>query len=89
MDRSLLVKKYEIFEEGMSYEVIQSFCDYKNVTYELGDSLLFIGSNYVPYDSGLSLFFEKDGSEIQIMLRIDSHFQEEIALNLEDYFRAL
>ncbi len=86
MDRSLLNKQYDIFNEGCTYEVIEPFCDYAGIPYESGDCLTFIGSNFVPYVSGLSLFFDKKDSEIQIRLCVDPEFQQEIAHNLENYF---
>lgn len=89
MDYSLLQKSYDIFKVGCTYEVIQAFNDYRNISYSVGDKFIFIGSNFVPYESGLSLFLDKNGCEWHLMLCIRPEFQQEVAHNLDKYFRRL
>ena len=45
----------------------------------------FIGSNFVPYDDGLSLFLVYKGKEKQIRLQIRPEEQQEIVQNLLQY----
>ena len=89
MDYSLLQSEYDIFKAGCTYEVIKTFRDYRNMPFSIGDHFIFIGSNFVPYESGLSLFLDKNGCEWQLMLCVRPEFQQEIAHNLDKYFRKL
>ncbi|TLU61637.1 DUF3601 domain-containing protein [Thalassotalea litorea] len=89
MERSYLQPEYDILKKGRSYEVIKAFRDFKNMPYEVGDRLKFIGFEFVPYESGLSLFFDKNGVERQLMLCVRPEFQQQIAHNLIEYFQVL
>ncbi|HGS4754464.1 TPA: DUF3601 domain-containing protein [Vibrio cholerae] len=86
MDRDYLQSEYGVLKAGQCYKVVRSFKDYRNINYERGDVMRFLGSNFVPYESGLSLFFDKNGSERQIMLCVRPEFQMEIAHHLDSYF---
>ncbi|MEZ9525689.1 DUF3601 domain-containing protein, partial [Enterovibrio norvegicus] len=86
MDRGYLQENYQIFEAGCSYRVLNGFSDYRRMRYKKGDELTFIGSNFVPYEDGLSLFFSFKGNERQIMLCVREGFQINIAHNLSSYF---
>ncbi|GAB2529928.1 DUF3601 domain-containing protein [Microbulbifer agarilyticus] len=89
MYRSYLQPEYDILKKGCSYEVIKAFRDYRSMPYDVGDRMTFIGFNFVPYESGLSLFFDKNGVERQLMLCVRPEFQQKIANNLIEYFKAL
>ena len=56
MDRSYLNKEYGHLIAGSKYSIAKSFRDYDNYPYEEGNVIEFIGSNFVPYEDGLSLF---------------------------------
>ncbi|WP_064669307.1 DUF3601 domain-containing protein [Vibrio nigripulchritudo] len=86
MDLSYLQKEYGALKAPNEYRIIKQFKDYCGITYEIGTKLKFIGSNFVPYENGLSLFFDNNGVEQQIMLCVSSEFQQSIAHNLEEYF---
>lgn len=85
MDRSLLNKEYRHLKAGEEYLVVKSFRDYDNYSYEEGNVVEFIGSNFVPYDDGLSLFFVYQGREKQIRLQVRPEEQQEIAHNINKY----
>lgn len=81
-----LQSEYGHLRLGVTYEVIQSFRDYQNFPYAIGDLLVFEGSSFVPYESGLSLHFDKQGSKRQCMLCVREGFHKHIANNLSEYF---
>ena len=85
MDRSLLNKEYRHLKAGEKYLVVKSFRDYDNYSYEEGNVIEFIGSNFVPYEDGLSLFFVYQGREKQIRLQVRPEEQQEIAQNINKY----
>lgn len=85
MDRSYLSKEYNHLKSGMKYRILKSFTDYDGIVYESGEVVEFIGSNFVPYEDGLSLFFVCKGKEKQIRLQIRPEEQQEIVQNLLQY----
>ncbi len=85
MDKSHLDKKYNHLKSGKKYTIVKSFKDYDNYPYEEGNEIEFIGSNFVPYEDGLSLFVKYEQREKQIRLQLRSEEQQEIAHNLQEY----
>ncbi len=85
MDKSLLHKEYGHLISGKKYAIAKSFRDYDNYPYEEGNVIEFIGSNFVPYEDGLSLFCIYKDREKQIRLQVRPGAQEEIAHNLKEY----
>lgn len=71
---------------GRRYRVIRAFRDYGGVDHEQGESWTFLGSNFAPYDDGLSLFVSLDGtSEWHIRLRWTAEDQGAVIDALEDH----
>jgi hypothetical protein len=87
MNKDHLTQTYKHLIRGKLYKVAKPFTDFKGDNYLVGDQLEFIGSNYLPYDAGLSLFFNKNGKEIQIMLCLQKEFQQGIEQQLDQYFK--
>ena len=85
MDRSYLNKEYDHLKAGRKYSIAMSFRDYDNNPYEEGNVIEFIGSNFVPYEDGLSLFCIYKDREKQIRLQVRPEAQQEIAHNLQQY----
>jgi hypothetical protein len=85
MDNNDLVKEYGHLKAGQKYTIVKTFRDYNNYPYEKSKIIEFIGSNFVPYEDGLSLFCIYNGSEHQIRLQLRPESQEEIVNNLEQY----
>ncbi len=86
MDTSYLQDEYGILKSNNSYKIIKAFTDFSDVHYNVGEELTFIGSNFSPYEDGLSLFFTQDDKEFQIMLCVRPDYQKEISNNLDSYF---
>lgn len=85
MDRSHLNNEYSHLKSGDRYVIAKSFRDYDNYPYEEGNTLEFIGSSFVPYEDGLSLFFIYKDREKQIRLQVRPEAQQEIVQNLQEY----
>ena len=85
MDKSHLDRKYDHLRAGRKYSIVKSFRDYDNYQYEEGNIIEFIGSNFVPYEDGLSLFCIYKDREKQIRLQLRPEEQQEIASNLKEY----
>ena len=81
-----LQPEYGPLRSGATYKVMQSFRDYRNFPYATGEVLTFEGSSFVPYEDGLSLYFDKQGAKRQCMLCVREGFQKHIAHNLSEYF---
>ncbi|MDO8329119.1 MAG: DUF3601 domain-containing protein [Fluviicoccus sp.] len=83
--QNILDKSYRHLKEGFTYRVAKEFRDYDHNLQSLGITLVFIGSNFVPYEDGLSLFVSINGIEQQIRLQCRPEEQKEIIENLEQY----
>lgn len=70
------------------YEVVQAFHDFDGQEHKVGESWTFIGSSFLPYDDGLSLFVRIGGKDRQIRMQWREGAQDAIIDNLSDYVRA-
>jgi len=76
-------KNYGIFIPNEKYKIIKEFNDYDGDTVKFGDEWEYITYSFLPYDSGLTLFFSKNGrDEWQIRLRDHKNDQTKIINNL-------
>lgn len=73
---------------GMTYRVAQAFRDFDGNEHPVEETWSFIGSSFLPYDDGLSLFVVIDGQHRQIRMQWRDEAQGPIIDNLEDYVRA-
>lgn len=80
-----LDKVFRHLKAGGVYRVAKDFRDYDHELHAAGEEWIFIGSNFVPYDDGLSLFASIDGVDQQVRLQWRSEEQAEIIDNLETY----
>jgi hypothetical protein len=71
---------------GQRYRVIKEFVDYDKTVHPIGEEWIFLGSNFVPYEDGMSFFVTPDGvREIQIRLQWRPEEQAEILGNTATY----
>jgi hypothetical protein len=84
--RSKLESVFRHLKTGDTYCVAKAFRDYDLEYHAEGEEWLFIGSNFVPYDDGLSLFASINGVERQVRLQWREEEQADIIDNLETYF---
>jgi hypothetical protein len=75
---------------GQRYRVVQRFVDYDKAVHEVGEEWTFLGSNFVPYEDGMSFFVSPDGiREIHIRLQWRPEEQAEILSNTASYLAAV
>lgn len=73
---------------GQHYDVVQAFRDFDGQEHPVGEGWTFIGSSFLPYDDGLSLFVRIDGQDRQIRMQWREGAQDTIIDNLKDYVQA-
>jgi hypothetical protein len=80
---------YKHLIAGRCYKVMQEFIDYDHFVHNVGEEWTFLGSSFLPYESGLSLFVSLDGShEWQIRMQCISEQQGTIVQHLEMFIQA-
>ena len=61
---------FEFLETGRRYRVCGAFTDFDGDVHVPGEEWTFLGTSFLPYDDGLSLFVSLDGSrEWQIRMQ--------------------
>jgi len=68
------------------YTIVKAFTDYDGKPYRPGRIYTFLGSDFLPYEDGLTLRFKQAGQAIAIRLQWQKEAQMEIIESLEDYF---
>ncbi|MCB0035594.1 MAG: DUF3601 domain-containing protein [Anaerolineales bacterium] len=79
--------KFRHLKTGFTYEVIQAFTDYDGREHPVGEEWLFIGSNFLPYEDGVSLFVSYEGQGRYIRLQHRPETQGAILDHLEAYIQ--
>ena len=71
---------------GRRYRVIRPFVDFDGDEHREGESWIYLGRNFLPYEDGLSLFVSLDGDqEWHIRMRWTPEDQEPIIDLLHEY----
>ena len=72
---------------GQRYRVVMAFVDFDREEHKVGESWTYIGSAFLPYDDGLSLFVEIDDKTHHIRMQWRNEEQGPIIDRLADYVR--
>lgn len=73
---------------GERYEVATEFSDYDGMLHPVGESWLFRGHGFLPYEDGLSLFVSPDDATLRhVRLHWTTEDQGEIIDRLDLYIR--
>jgi len=72
-------------EHGNPYRVIKEFVDYDKDVHPIGDTWIYVGTAFLPYEDGLSLFVEKDGQQIMYRLQWRKEEQADIIDNFKEF----
>lgn len=70
-----------------AYVVAQPFRDFDGQEHPVGETWVFVGSSFLPYDDGLSLFVTIEGQPRQIRMQWRPEQQGLIINNLESYLQ--
>jgi hypothetical protein len=73
---------------GHRYIVVQAFIDFDRDNHPVGETWTFIGSAFLPYDDGLSLFVETDASLRHIRMQWREEEQGPIIDRLDQFIAA-
>jgi hypothetical protein len=79
-------KSYRHLNAGSSYRVVREFRDYDRGLHVVGETWMFLGHSFLPYDDGLSLIVSLDGlQEWLIRMQCRPEEQEEVVNSLNEY----
>lgn len=71
---------------GKRYRVARRFTDFDDDMHMAGEAWTFLGSSFLPYDDGLSLFVSPNAADVwQIRLQCRSNAQGKIVDALHEY----
>jgi len=73
----------------LNYVVVQAFTDFDQGKHPVGERWTFIGSSFLPYDDGLSLFMVLNGQRRQIRMQWRDEEQGPVIDRLQDYVQAV
>ncbi len=77
--RSRLDQSHLFLKAGQRYRVLRAFTDYDGDVHPPGEEWTFLGTSFLPYDDGLSLFVSLDGrQEWQIRMQMRPEAQGEV-----------
>jgi hypothetical protein len=80
----------ELLVSGRTYRVVRAFVDYDGEEHPVGETWVFRRHNFLPYESGLSLFVSPDGAvEWHIRLQWQPETQGPIIDNFDLHVREL
>jgi hypothetical protein len=74
---------------GKKYRVVAAFVDYDGIPHPIGESWRFLANNFLPYDDGLTLYVERDGSEVPFRLQWRAETQGPIIDHFSDLVEEL
>ena len=76
--------------QGQKYKVIKPFIDFDKIVHPMGETWIFITTNFLPYDDGLTLHVQAENSLDEIVYRLQWREEEqaEIIENFRDYVEA-
>jgi hypothetical protein len=78
--------RFKHLRGGARYEVVQSFRDHDGTLHPEGERFTFVGSSFLPYEDGLTLFVvDEGGGPRSIRLRWSPDGQGAVVDALETY----
>ena len=70
---------------GLQYQVIKPFTDYDGILHNIGETWTYLGTNFLPYEDGLTLHVLIDNIEVVYRLQWRKEEQAEIIENFQEY----
>lgn len=70
---------------GQQYAVIKSFTDFDSIVHEVGETWIYQGTNFLPYDDGLTLHVVVNNKEAVYRLQWREEEQGQIIEHFRDY----
>lgn len=78
-------KNIRYLTPGQQYRVTKSFVDYDKQVHPLGETWIFSGTNFLPYDDGLTLHVIQDNKQLMYRLQWRNEEQTDIIENFTDF----
>lgn len=83
------VPEYRHLKAGTRYRVARAFIDFDHVTHPAGETWIFEGHGYLPYDSGHTFFIRwDDGSRSAFRMQSAPETQGAVIAALDTYIVA-
>jgi hypothetical protein len=80
---------YRHLEPGRRYRVVRAFTDFDRILHPVGETWIYRGTAFLPYDDGRSLFVSPDGQrDIHIRMQDRPEEQGPILDQLEAYIKS-
>ena len=73
---------------GQTYIVIKSFTDFDHIVHDIGETWTYQGTNFLPYDDGLTLHVSVNSKAIVYRLQWREEEQAAIIEHFNDYVEA-
>lgn len=76
---------------GQKYSVIKAFSDYDKIIHAVGETWTFRGTNFLPYEDGLTLFVSIENFDKELSYRFQWRNEEQAYLinNFSEFVKAL
>ncbi len=74
---------------GKRYRVVAPFADYDGITHQIGETWTFQSKSFLPYEDGLTLFVDREGSTVQLRLQWRPETQGKIIDQFSDLVEEL
>lgn len=88
MTQAWLTAAFKHLVPGRDYVVVPVFVDFDRGQHPVGERWTFIGSSFLPYDDGLSLFAVIDGQRSHIRMQWRKEEQGLVIDALQGYLQA-
>ena len=72
---------------GQKYRVVKPFTDFDKAVHPIGESWIFVGTNFLPYDDGLTLHIKMDTDSPELICRLQWREEEQASIieNFKDF----
>jgi acetyl esterase/lipase len=70
---------------GKGYRVVKPFTDFDGAVHDSGESWVFTGKNFLPYDDGLTVYVKRDHRDHTFRMQWRDEAQGDVISNFSDY----
>jgi hypothetical protein len=70
---------------GKRYRVIKPFTDYDGSLHATGESWIFTGKNFLPYEDGLTVYVKREERDLTFRMQWRDETQGDVISNFSDH----
>ncbi|MGC4036184.1 MAG: DUF3601 domain-containing protein [Chitinophagaceae bacterium] len=74
--------------QGQQYCVVKSFIDYDKIVHPVGETGIYLGTTFLPYEDGLTIFFEQNNITTSYRMQWRKEEQADIIDNFASFVKA-